>query len=80
MNRKKEGVMIGPGKYDQLCTSVRVQSQAKTAIILIINGNKGSGFSMQTSDPREEERLPAILRTMADQIESDMKCKAVAST
>jgi hypothetical protein len=39
--------MIGPGKYDDACTAARVVANAEIAIVLILNGDKGSGFSVQ---------------------------------
>lgn len=39
--------MLGPGKYDDLCTMVRESAAARAAIVIIIDGDKGHGFSMQ---------------------------------
>jgi len=39
--------MEGPGKYDDLCTFVREQAKADAAIVIVFNGEKGSGFSVQ---------------------------------
>jgi hypothetical protein len=39
--------MIGPGKYDDACTAARVAANAEVAIVMILNGDKGSGFSVQ---------------------------------
>lgn len=64
--------MMGPGKYDELCTEVRDKVKADGAIVLIINGDKGSGFSCQASLPLIIG-LPAMLRSMANQIEADQK-------
>ena len=41
--------MIGPGKYDDACTAARVIANAEVAIVMILNGDKGSGFSIQGS-------------------------------
>jgi len=57
----------GPGKYDSICTLVREQAQAEGAIVIILNGNQGSGFSMQ-APPGATASLPAILETLARQI------------
>ena len=38
---------IGPGKYDDVCTLAREAAGAEVACVIILNGNKGSGFSMQ---------------------------------
>lgn len=61
----------GPGKYDALCGEVMVKSNAECAIVIIIGGNKGNGFAVQTHDLRITEGLPELLRTLADQIEGD---------
>jgi len=60
---------IGPGKYDDLCTTVRESVEADAALVIIINGRKGSGFSLQTADLGVLADLPATLRRTADQIE-----------
>jgi hypothetical protein len=37
----------GPGKYDHLCTYVREQANAEGAAVIVFNGSRGSGFSLQ---------------------------------
>lgn len=59
---------LGPGKYDDLCGYARSKAQADGALLLIINGAKGSGFSAQLS-PELTLTLPAILWGVAKQIE-----------
>jgi hypothetical protein len=59
---------IGPGKYDELCTYVREESKADCAVVMIVNGEKGSGFSVQSLFPASTT-LPAMLRKIADDIE-----------
>jgi hypothetical protein len=60
----------GPGKYDDLCTYVREKAEALGVVVLVFDGNNGSGFSVQTP-PSLAAALPAMLRDMADQIEAD---------
>lgn len=60
--------MRGPGKYDELATYVRKQSQAKAAIVIVIAGNRGGGFSVQ-AEIDVTSMLPALLRGLADDIE-----------
>jgi hypothetical protein len=61
---------IGPGKYDALCSDARQAAEAMAAILVIFEGNKGSGFSVQA--PLEVTALlPAILRNVASMIEKD---------
>lgn len=60
---------VGPGKYDELCTHVRQQTGALGAIVIVIQGEKGSGFSCQAI-PGVMLGIPALLRMMAAEIES----------
>ena len=59
----------GPGKYDDLCTEVRTAAGAEAAIVIVIGGNRGSGFSVQVHGEDMTARLPELLRNMADEIE-----------
>jgi hypothetical protein len=64
--------MIGPGKYDAHATMVRLETGAEGVIVLVLGGKAGSGFSVQgTLDV--QFRLPTLLRSMADQIEGDLR-------
>ena len=58
---------LGPGKYDDLTTQVREQTHARGVILLVFDGDKGSGFSCQT-DAIVLARLPAILEDIAKEI------------
>ena len=60
---------IGPGKYDDLATYVREQSQAKGVVVIVFDGNKGGGFSAQFADPAMATRVPDVLRQVADQMD-----------
>ena len=62
--------MIGPGKYDEECTTAREATKAEGALLLVFNGNKGSGFSAQIPT-KWLLKIPVILRSVADQIEAD---------
>jgi hypothetical protein len=63
---------LGPGKYDALATQARLGANARAVILIVIGGDQGGGFSLQTVDPDLITELPAILRGMADQIEHDL--------
>lgn len=64
--------MIGPGKYDDLCTLVRKSANAAGAVVIILDGKIGDGFACQ--GPLILTRaLPGILRDVANQIEEDAK-------
>lgn len=62
--------MTGPGKYDHACTAAREQTKAIGAILIVLDGAQGSGFSVQA--PLEvTQQMPAFLRKLADAIEAD---------
>lgn len=62
--------MMGPGKYDDLCTQVRTQAKARGAMVIILEGDKGSGFSVQL-DATLMVGFPEVLRKVADEIDGD---------
>jgi hypothetical protein len=63
---------LGAGRYDDLCTRVRDDAKARSAVIIVVGGEYGHGFSVQA--PAEDaEVLIHVLRDVADQIETDMK-------
>lgn len=59
--------MNNPGKYDDLCTMVREATQAEGVLLIIINGNKGGGFSVQAS-PEIIPIIPDMLEFTAGEI------------
>ena len=61
----------GPGKYDDLATFAMVKARAQAVIVIVVEGNRGSGFSAQTCGPTVAHMLPSLLRHMANQIECD---------
>jgi hypothetical protein len=63
-----------PGKYDTLCTEVRAKAEAVAAVVIILSGNKGHGFSVQ-APPEALFMLPGMLETMAAEIRRDLKAK-----
>lgn len=62
----------GPGKYDDLATIIREKAGAETVMVIVINGNKGDGFSVQSTDRRTLPLLPKVLRVTAEEMERDM--------
>jgi len=59
---------MGPGKYDAICTEARLKTQATGVALVVIQGEHGSGFSVQAPDTMTR-LLPVLLRRMADEIE-----------
>jgi hypothetical protein len=62
--------MIGPGKYDDLCTLVREKAKAAGVLLIVLEGDKGSGFSCQT-DLERTLLLPDLLEYVADKIRKE---------
>ena len=61
----------GPGKYDDVATVALKSTKARGVIVMVFDGEKGTGFSVQA--PADVQlRLPVILRDVADQIERDL--------
>lgn len=65
---------FGPGKYDDLCTYVREQSEGESVIVLVVGGRLGSGISRQVTAGAHTYHVMmaevATLRAMADDIEA----------
>ena len=62
---------VGPGRYNEVCTLVRKRTRARAVVLLILDGDRGQGFEVQTADPLLLKGLPALLRNMAEAIEAD---------
>jgi hypothetical protein len=62
-------VPLGPGKYDSLCEATLLTTVAEAVVLIVINGFKGSGFSV-TATPEFSAKLPDLLRRVAKEIES----------
>lgn len=68
----------GPGKYDAEATKLREETNAVAVMVLIVKGDKGSGFSVQTQalDEAHGEELTLtladMLRNVADQMTKDV--------
>lgn len=59
----------GPGKYDDACTVARESTAAEAVLLVVIDGSKGSGFSVQATDPKLVATIPTMLRRLATEIE-----------
>jgi hypothetical protein len=75
---------IGPGKYDNEATWVQARTQAHGVLLMILQGNKGDGFSIASFDIQATLditlALPKLLRSMADQVEADIKEQDLGQT
>jgi len=63
----------GPGKYDEIATMVRKLTEAESVIVMVVKGNQGDGFSVQSASLNFVVGLPTVLRQMADSIEQSLK-------
>jgi hypothetical protein len=62
----------GPGKYDDICTVAREMAKADGAIVIIIDGERGSGFSVQLREGyMPPETLAGMLEAVASMIRND---------
>jgi hypothetical protein len=70
---------LGPGIYDDLCTylctHVRTAAKADAAIVIVLGGARGNGFSCQ-ADAVTTARLPELLDNVAAQIRASMRSVA----
>ncbi len=65
-----------PGKYDDLSEFVLLHAHAVAALVIVLEGDKGNGFSVSTIDPDVLPTLPALLESVAVQIRAQHKKKA----
>lgn len=67
---------IGPGKYNDVCTMVREQTNAVAAIVIVVAGDKGDGFAVQTLDPIVNDVLPVMLEELARGIRAAQRAES----
>jgi len=71
--------VIGPGKYDAECETVREVTRAAGVMICVLDGRRGNGISVSIDGERYPDPikaladLPAVLRSIADAIEADAR-------
>jgi len=65
--------MIGPGKYDDLTSAMRLATEAEAIAVIVVGGKLGSGFSCQALHPEMLPVMANAMRKAADQMERDHK-------
>lgn len=65
----------GPGKYDDLCREVLEKSKAGCAIVIVLDGERGNGFSVTSLSPDYVDSLPRMLEWMSRVIRQDLEAK-----
>lgn len=65
----------GIGKYDPECVELLQETSAESCVIIILGGNKGSGFSVnfRADCMHKIAMVPKALRDVANQIEADLR-------
>lgn len=69
---------LGPGKYDELCTQAREGAQAEGAVVVIFNGTRGTGFSVQGSIA-VHKIVRDTLNAMVAGVRGDMRYESMRS-
>jgi hypothetical protein len=60
---------LGPGKYDAEVSELRKRLKAHGILLLVLDGERGSGFSAQL--PLDVTmNMPTVLRDLANEIET----------
>ena len=60
---------IGGGKYGEYPEEILKETKAGTVVLIVIGGDKGHGFSIASRDFLLDQKLPRLLRYIADDIE-----------
>lgn len=63
---------VGPGKYDDWVTKIREETQARCVVLMVVDGNKGTSFCVQSHEDISIA-LPELLRDTASSIESSIQ-------
>jgi hypothetical protein len=68
---------MSEGKYDDICTKVRVETKAAFALVIVLGGDKGEGFSIQMDadrvDPKFLQNVPNFLHNVAEGVAQQLK-------
>jgi len=64
--------MLNPGKYDDEAQRIFDKTLAKAVILIVLDGDKGSGMSVK-ADYTTSAMVPNILRHTADVIEEELQ-------
>ncbi len=63
---------IGPGKYDDACTAAREATKADAVVLVVLNGKRGAGFSVQSKWPVPPPVLADLLQHVVDTLRKDL--------
>ncbi len=63
---------VAPGKYNDLCTEIRERFKADGVLVLVINGSRGTGQSMQMT-PAHMLAFLSALEGIKDAMAEDLR-------
>lgn len=63
---------VGKGKYDNEASRVFKDTRAGAVVLMVIDGERGTGFSVLSSDRRVIRNLPDLLKSVASEIEPEV--------
>lgn len=63
---------MGPGKYDEAASVAFKSTKSESLVLIVIDGDKGNGFEVNSTDPMFQLQLPELLRHVADKIDEDL--------
>jgi hypothetical protein len=66
----------GGGRYSEVAMVAQELTKAKALILAVLDGDQGHGFEVVSSMPGFDEKVPTLLRKMADEIEADQKAQS----
>lgn len=66
----------GPGKYDDECTAARLMTNAQAVMLLVLNGDRGTGFSVQASGG---PLMPLVLADLLEYVARGIRAGAPTS-
>lgn len=66
----------GPGKYDDDCAFAMAVTGAVGVLLVVYQGDHGSGISFKTRDPDLMRRMPHMLEELAAQMRRDAQSSA----
>jgi hypothetical protein len=61
------------GKYDAQCEQVLRNTKAEACVVIVLGGEKGSGFSVSVTNLSAARAIPDLLRTVAQDMEADLR-------
>lgn len=62
---------LGSGKYGEACTVARDLTGGQTVVLIVLDGQHGNGFEVQSANLDQQLFLPKLLREMASLIEAE---------